>query len=176
MFETYFELPELEDTMNKKKENPSVKDTAFLKNGSHTDEKELEKNIRNMTDEDLVKVFLEMLREDQNRASYLFQYIKEVVNSSAVMGSEGYQPIATLTLYVRESDGVTEFKFRPARTGSEDVYRSMKLKRFFELVNDAWVAYGNEVFGDINEETRVDMSAVDAWAKAVEDQEEEDSG
>jgi hypothetical protein len=64
-----------------------------------------------------------------------------------------------------------EFKFRPARTGSEDVYRNLKLKRFFELVNDAWVQYGNEVFGGITEENRVDMSSVAAWEKAVEDQE-----
>jgi hypothetical protein len=176
MLETYFELPEQEETMNKKNDNPSFKDTAFLKKRPHMDEKELEKNIKSMTDEALLRVFLDMLREDQNRASYLFQFIQEVVNSAAALGSEGYQPIATLTLYARESDGVMEFKFRPARTGSEDVYRNLKLKRFFELVNDAWVAYGNEVFGNINEETRVDMSAVDAWTRAVEDQEEEDPG
>jgi hypothetical protein len=50
--------------------------------------------------------------------------------------------------------------------------RNLKLKRLFELVNDAWVQYGNEVFGGITEETRVDMSSVEAWEKAVEDQKE----
>jgi hypothetical protein len=47
----------------------------------------------------------------------------------------------------------------------------LKLKRFFELVNDAWVQYGKEVFGGITEENRVDMSSVAAWKKAVEEQE-----
>lgn len=64
-----------------------------------------------------------------------------------------------------------EFKFRPARTGSEDVYRKLKLKRFFELVNDAWVQYGKEVFGGITEENRLDMSSMATWKKAVEEQE-----
>ena len=139
-------------------------------------DKELEQKIKNMTDEDLIKIFLAMLREDENRAAYLFQFIKEVVNSSATLGREGYQPIAMFTLYARESEGVTEFRFRPARTGSEEVYRNLKLKRLFELVNDAWVQHGNEVFGNITEENRVDMSAVDAWKKALEDQKEKVSG
>jgi hypothetical protein len=160
--------------MKKKNNNSSV--GSYLKRRSDMNDKELEKNIKNMTDEDLVRVFLAMLREDKNRAAYLFQYIKEVVNSSAVLGSEGYQPIAMFTLYARESAGVTEFKFRPARTGSEEVYRKLKLQRLFELVNDAWVQHGNEVFGNITEETRVDMSSVNAWAKTLEDQEEKETG
>ena len=160
--------------MKKKNDNSSVE--AYLKKRSHMNDKELEQKIRNMTDEDLVRVFLAMLKEDENRAAYLFQYIKEVVNSSAAMGSEGYQPIAMFTLYARESAGMTEFKFRPARTGSEEVYRKLKLKRLFELVNDAWVQHGNEVFGGITEETRVDMSVVSAWEKAVEDQKEKEPG
>ena len=80
-----------------------------------------------------------------------------------------------LTLYASESDGIMEFKFRPSRTGSEDVYRNLKLNRFFELVNDAWVQYGSEVFGGITEQTRVGMSTVAAWEKAVEGQKEEES-
>jgi len=165
--ESYCEVSEQEEPMKKKNDNSSIE--AYLKKRSDMNDKELEKKIKNMTDEDLIRVFLAMLREDKNRAAYLFQFIKEVVNSSAAMGREGYQPIAMFTLYARESEGVTEFKFRPARTGSEDVYRNLKLKRLFELVNDAWVQHGNEVFGGIDEKTRVDMSALDAWAKAVED-------
>ncbi len=160
--------------MKKKNDNASV--DAYLKKRSHMTDKELEQKIKNMTDEDLVRLFLAMLREDKKRADYLFQFIKEVVNSSAIMGSEGYQPIAMFTLYARESEGTTEFKFRPARTGSEEVYRNLKLKRLFELVNDAWVRHGNEVFGGITEETRVDMSGVDAWINAVEDQKEKEPG
>ena len=158
--------------MKKINDNSSVE--ADLKKRSHVNDKELEQKIKNMSDEDLIRVFLAMLREDKNRADYLFQFIKEVVNSSAVLGSEGYQPIAMFTLYARESAGVTEFKFRPARTGSGEVYRNLKLKRLFELVNDAWVQHGNKVFRGITEETRVEMSAVKAWAKAVEDQKEKE--
>jgi hypothetical protein len=154
--------------MNDKKDNSSVE--SYLKKRFDANDKELEQRIKNMTDEDLVRVFLAMLRDDKNRADYLFQFIKEVVNSSAELGSQGYQPIAMFTLYARESDGVTEFKFRPARTGSEDVYRELKLKRLFELVNNAWIQHGNEVFGGITEKTRVDMSLVHAWAKVFEDQ------
>lgn len=153
--------------MKKTNDHSSVK--AYLNKRFEKNDKQLEQEIKDMTDEDLIKVFLAMLREDKNRAAYLFQFIKEVVNSSATMGREGYQPIAMFTLYARESKGTTEFKFRPARTGSEDVYRNLDLKRFFELVDDAWVQYGNEVFGDITEETRADMSVVDAWIQAVED-------
>lgn len=160
--------------MKKNNNNSSVE--AYLKKRPQINEKEIEENIKNMTDEDLVRVFLAMLKEDENRAAYLFQFIKEVVNSSATMGREGYQPIAMFTLYARQSDGMTEIKFRPARTGSQDVYRNLKLKRLFELVNDAWVQHGNEVFGGFTEATRVDMSAVDAWVKAVEDQKEKESG
>ena len=147
-----------------------------MKKRSYMNDKELEQKIKNMTDEDLVRIFLAMLREDKNRAAYLFQFIKEVVNSSATLGREGYQPIAMFTLYARESEGMTELKFRPARTGSEQVYRNLKLKRFFELVNDAWVQHGNEVFGGFTEENRVDMSSVDAWTKVIEDQKEKISG
>lgn len=150
-----------------KKENDNSSVEAYLNKRSDMSEKELEKKIKNMTDEDLVRVFLAMLKEDKNRAAYLFQFIKEVVNSSAAMGSEGYQPIAMFTLYARESAGVTEFKFRPARTGSEEVYQKFKLKRLFELVNDAWLQHGSEVFGGITEKTRVDMSVLNAWAKVV---------
>jgi thioesterase domain-containing protein len=153
-----------------KKENNNAAVDANLKKRHLMDDKELERKIKDMTDEDLVRVFLAMLRRDKSRAEYLFQYIKEVVNSAAAMGSRHYQPIAMLTLYARQSEGMTEFKFRPARTGSEDVYRNLKLKRFFELVNDAWVQYGNEVFGGITEQTRMDMSSVAAWEKAVEEQ------
>lgn len=155
-----------------KKNNNDSSVGAFLKKRYDISDEELEKKIKNMTDEDLVRVFLAMLRQDKNRVSYLFQYIKEVVNSSAAMGSQGYQPIAMLTLYARESKGATEFKFHPARTGSEEVYRNLKLKRLFELFNDAWVQYGNEVFGGITEETQVDMSALEAWAKVLENQKE----
>ena len=155
--------------MKKKKDTSSVE--TFLKTRYRMDDKELDDNIKNMTDEDLVRLFLDMLRQDQNKAAHLFQYIKEVVNSAASMGSQNYQPIAMLTLYARESEGTMEFKFRPARTGSEDVYRNLKLKRFFELVNDAWVQYGNEVFGGITEENRLNMASVAAWKKAVEEQE-----
>ncbi len=98
--------------MKKKNDNSSVE--AYLKKRPDMNDKELEQKIKNMTDEDLVRVFLAMLKEDKNRAAYLFQYIKEVVNSSATMGSEGYQPIAMFTLYARESAGVTEFKFHRA--------------------------------------------------------------
>lgn len=160
--------------MKHKKDTSSVE--AYLKKQSHMSDKELEQKIKNMTDEDLIRVFLAMIREDENRANYLFQFIKEVINSTAVLGSEGYQPIAMFTLYARQSAEATEFKFRPARTGSEEVYRNLKLKRLFELVNDAWVKHGNEVFGDITEETRMNMSAVDAWTKAIEDQKEEIPG
>ncbi|MCJ7540239.1 MAG: hypothetical protein MUO88_11315 [Desulfobacterales bacterium] len=160
--------------MKKKNGNSSV--GTYLKKRPDMNDNELDQKIKNMTDEDLVRVFLAMLNEDKNRAAYLFQYIKEVVNSSATMGREGYQPIAMFTLYARESAGVTEFKFRPARTGSEEVYQKLNLKRLFELVNDAWVQHGNEVFGGITEETRVDMSALNAWAKAVGDQEEKEPG
>jgi hypothetical protein len=160
--------------MKKKNENSSVK--AYLKKRPDMNDNELEQKIKNMTDEDLVRVFLDMLKEDKNRAAYLFQYIKEVVNSSATMGNKGYQPIAMFTLYARESAGVTEFKFRPARTGSEEVYRKLNLKRLFELVNNAWVQHGNEVFGGITEENRVDMSTLNAWAKVLEDQKEEEHG
>jgi hypothetical protein len=165
-----YRISEQENIMRGKNNNASVE--AYLKKRHLMDDKELEQKIKDMTDEDLIRVFLDMLRQDKNRAEYLFQYIKEVVNSSAAMGSQHYQPIAMLTLYARNSEGVTEFKFRPARTESEEVYRNLKLKRFFELVNDAWVQYGNEVFGGITEETRVDMSSVEAWEKAVEDQKE----
>ncbi|MBW1724347.1 MAG: hypothetical protein JRD87_01380 [Deltaproteobacteria bacterium] len=160
--------------MKKKNDNSSV--GTYLKKRPDMNDNELDQKIKNMTDEDLVRVFLAMLDEDKNRAAYLFQYIKEVVNSSATMGREGYQPIAMFTLYARESAEVTEFKFRPARTGSEEVYQKLNLKRLFELVNDAWVQHGNEVFGGITEETRVDMSALNAWAKAVGDQEEKEPG
>lgn len=51
------------------------------------------------------------------------------------------------------------------------MYRKLKLKRFFELVNDAWVQYGKEVFGGITEENRLDMSSMATWKKAVEEQE-----
>ena len=159
-----------------KKENDNSSVEVYLKKRSDMNNKELEKKIKNMTDEDLVRVFLAMLKQDKNRAAYLFQFIKEVVNSSATMGSEGYQPIAMFTLYARESAGVTEFKFRPARTGSEEVYQKLQLKRLFELVNDAWVQHGNEVFGGITEETRVDMSTLNAWTKVLEDQEEKERG
>jgi hypothetical protein len=59
--------------------------------------------------------------------------------------------LAMLTLYARESKAMVEFKFRPASTESKVSYRNLKLNRFFELVNDAWVQYGNEVFGGITE-------------------------
>lgn len=154
-----------------KKENDNSSVEAYLKKRSDMNDKELEKMIKNMTDKDLVRVFLAMLKEDKNRAAYLFQFIKEVVNSSAAVGSEGYQPIAMFTLYARESAGVTEFKFRPARTGSAEVYQKLKLKRLFELVNAAWLQHGNEVFGGITAETRMDMSVIKAWSKVVEDQE-----
>jgi hypothetical protein len=154
--------------MKKKTDKSAVE--SYLNKRFHMDDEALEQKIKAMTDEDLVRVFLAMLRQDRNRAAYLFQYIKEVVNSAAAMGNQNYQPIAMFTLYARGSEAVTEFKFRPARTGSEEVYRNLKLKRLFELVNDAWIQYGNEVFGGITEETRVDMSSVAAWEKAVEDQ------
>lgn len=160
--------------MKKKNDNSSTE--AYQNKRFDMNDDELEQKIKNTTDEDLIRMFLAMLKEDKNRAAYLFQYIKEVVNSSATMGSEGYQPIAMFTLYARESAGMTEFKFRPARTGSEEVYQKLNLKRLFELVNDAWVQHGNEVFGGITEETRVDMSALHAWAKLLEDQEEKERG
>jgi hypothetical protein len=160
--------------MKKKNDNSSIKN--YQSKRFDMNDEELEQKIKNMTDEDLIRVFLAMLKEDKNRAAYLFQYIKEVVNSSAAMGSEGYQPIAMFTLYARESAGMTEFKFRPARTGSEEVYQKLNLKRLFELVNDAWVQHGNEVFGGITEETQVDMSAFNAWSKLLEDQEEKERG
>jgi hypothetical protein len=162
------EMPTKESFM--KKENDKLSVEMFLKKRFRMDDKELEQKIKDMTDEELVRIFLDMLRQDKSKAAYLFQYIKEVVNSAAAMGNQNYQPIAMFTLYARASGTVTEFKFRPARTGSEEVYRSLKLKRLFELVNDAWVQYGNEVFESITEETRVDMSSVEAWEKAVKDQ------
>lgn len=63
------------------------------------------------------------------------------------------------------------FKFRPVRIGSEGVYRNSKLKRFFELVNDAWVQYGMKVFGGITEENPMVISSVATWKKAVKEQE-----
>lgn len=155
--------------MKKKKDKSPVK--RHMKNKADQSDKELSAEIKNMTDEELVRIFLKMLKEDENKAAYLFHHIQEVVNSSAAMGKEGYQPIVMFTLYARESGGVTEFKFRSARTGSQDLYHRFKLKRLGELINDAWVRHGNETFGDIKEGTHVDMSMLNAWAAAVEEQE-----
>lgn len=142
-----------------------------LKKRPEAPEEASETRIENMREERLVRTFLAMLREDPHRAAHMFQFMQEVVSSSAAMGSEGYQPVAMFTLYVRKSNGVTEFKFRPARTGSEDVYRNLKLQRLFELVKDAWKHYADEVFDDAAEDAPTDRSAVDAWAKAIKDQE-----
>jgi len=155
--------------MKKKNDKSSVK--GPMKKRVDMSARELSEEINNMTDEEVVRIFVAMLKEDENKAAYLFQHLQEVVNSTAAMGKEGYQPIAMFTLYARESEGVTEFKFRSARTGSQELYHNFKLKRLGELINDAWVKHGNETFGDIKEGTHVDMSMLNAWAAAVEEQE-----
>ena len=159
-----------------KKKNDKSPVEAYKKKRFDMSDKELGEAIKNMTDEELVRIFIAMLKEDINKAGYLFQHLKEVINSSAAMGREGYHPIAMFTLYARESMGLTEFKFRSARTGSEELYLKFNLKLLGELINDAWVRHGNEVFGGLTKESEVDMSVLDAWAKAAEDQEEKVNG
>jgi hypothetical protein len=131
-------------------------------------DKEIDKAIKKITDEELVKIFVEMLKEDANRAGYLFQFLTEVINSSVAMGREGYQPITMFTLFARESNEVTEFKFHSARTGSQDLYFKFNLKRLGELINEAWLKHGKETFGDLKKTADVDTSALEYWAKAVD--------
>lgn len=120
-------------------------------------DEELDEAIKGMTKEELVRIFVEMLKKDANRADYIFQFLTEVVNSSAAMGQRGFQPITAFTLYARESMGVTEFKFRSAGTGSTELHQRFKLGRLIELVLKAWVEHGNETFGEIKE--NADVSA-----------------
>jgi hypothetical protein len=56
--------------MKNKKEKSPVE--AYMKKRFDMNDKELDTKIKNMTDEDLVKIFIAMLKEDMNKAAYLF--------------------------------------------------------------------------------------------------------
>jgi len=130
---------------------------------------------KNPSLEELMETFLKMIENDEEKVPHLIKFIKRVVFDTMDLGEKGYQPILSMTLFVKQdAHDKAEIIFRPIRISSQEIYNVFQLGKLGELVHNAFGQYAKEVFGmtpiDEKDEMRIDgKAALEQWGHLMPD-------